>query len=39
MGIEELLLDRATKQGLEKSIKKGEKKKALAIARELKKRG
>jgi predicted transposase/invertase (TIGR01784 family) len=35
MGIEELLLDRATKQGLEK----GKKEKAVAIARELKKEG
>jgi predicted transposase/invertase (TIGR01784 family) len=43
MGIEELLLDRAAKQGLEKGIKKGikkgEKEKALAIARALKKEG
>jgi len=35
MGIEELLLDRATKQGLEK----GKKEEAVAIAREMKKDG
>ena len=43
MGIEELLLDRATNQGLEKGIKKGlekgKKEEALAIAKRLKEVG
>jgi predicted transposase/invertase (TIGR01784 family) len=37
MGIEELLLDRATKQGIETGVEKGEHRKALDIAREMKK--
>ncbi len=39
MGIEELLLDRAEKQGIEKGIQKGRQEEATAIARELKKEG
>ena len=36
MGIEELLLERATKQGENKGVKKGEHRKALEIARKMK---
>lgn len=37
MGIEEFLLDRAEKEGIEKGIQKGKHEEALAIAREMKK--
>lgn len=37
MGIEEFLLDRAEKEGIEKGIEKGKHEEALAIAREMKK--
>ncbi len=39
MGIEELLLDRAKKQGIQKGKKEGERKKTLDIAIEMKKDG
>ncbi|HAL81933.1 MAG TPA: hypothetical protein DCO83_06615 [Mucilaginibacter sp.] len=39
MGIEEFLLDRAEKKGLEKGMEKGRYEEAIAIARELKKEG
>jgi predicted transposase/invertase (TIGR01784 family) len=39
MGLEELLLDRATKQGMEKGMEKGEHRKALDVARKMKKEG
>jgi predicted transposase YdaD len=39
MGIEELLLDRAKKEGIEEGIEKGEYKKALDVARETKNDG
>ncbi|MEX8546319.1 MAG: hypothetical protein V5804_01845 [Mucilaginibacter sp.] len=39
MGIEEFLLNRAEKEGIEKGIEKGKHEEAVAIARELKKEG
>jgi predicted transposase/invertase (TIGR01784 family) len=39
MGIEELLLDRAEKQGIQKGKQEGKREEAITIARELKKEG